>query len=115
MVTKGEIYYADLEPVIGSEQGGVRPVVILQNDKGNEFSPTTIVAPITTKEKSHVPMHVELFDVFLSPNSMVLLEQIRAIDKTRLIKKYGKLSEKSIEKVMEALIMNFVYEDDKYG
>ena len=84
MIFKGDVYYADLNPVIGSEQGGVRPVVILQNDIGNKYSPTTIVAPMTTKSKTYVPMHIKLKESFLARRSTLLLEQIRTLDKRRL-------------------------------
>ena len=114
-VTKGEIYYTILDPVIGSEQGGLRPCVILQNDTGNEYSPTTIIAPITTQEKPPIPMHIELMDVFLIPGSTLLLEQIRAVDKTRLRYRLGILSKKSIDMIDEAIIKNFINGGDKYG
>ena len=89
-VKRGEIYYADLSPVVGSEQGGVRPVLIVQNDVGNKFSPTVIAAAITSqKEKSKLPTHIELNspDCGLSRDSVVLLEQVRTIDKRRLKEK----------------------------
>ena len=107
MVFKGDVYYADLNPVIGSEQGGVRPVVILQNDIGNKYSPTTIVAPMTTKSKTYVTMHVKLKESFLARRSTLLLEQIRTIDKRRLIKKMGSLSKKSMAEVERLLDKNF--------
>ena len=107
MVFKGDVYYADLNPVIGSEQGGVRPVVILQNDIGNKYSPTTIVAPMTTKSITYVPMHVKLKESFLARRSTLLLEQIRTIDKRRLIKKMGSLSKKSMAEVERLLDKNF--------
>ena len=107
MIFKGDVYYADLNPVIGSEQGGVRPVVILQNDIGNKYSPTTIVAPMTTKNKTYVPMHVILKESFLAKKSTLLLEQIRTIDKKRLIKKIGTLSKQSQERIDKALDKNF--------
>ena len=107
MINKGDVYYADLNPVIGSEQGGVRPVVILQNDIGNKYSPTTIVAPMTTKSKTYVPMHVILKESFLTKKSTLLLEQIRTIDKKRLIKKIGTLSKQSQERIEKALDKNF--------
>lgn len=106
-MVKGEVYYANLDPVVGSEQGGIRPVVILQNDIGNEHSPTTIIAPITKRKKSYVPMHVFLYDRFLVKHSMLLLEQIRAIDKSRLEYKIGKLSKKSISRINRAIRLNF--------
>ena len=107
MIFKGDVYYADLNPVIGSEQGGVRPVVILQNDIGNKYSPTTIVAPMTTKSKTYVPMHVILKESFLTKKSTLLLEQIRTIDKKRLIKKIGTLSKQSQKRIDKALDKNF--------
>ena len=107
MIFKGDVYYADLNPVIGSEQGGVRPVVILQNDIGNKYSQTTIVAPMTTKSKPYVPMHVKLKESFLAKRSTLLLEQIRTIDKRRLIKKMGSLSEKSMAEIERLLDKNF--------
>ena len=85
-VRRGEIYYADLSPVVGSEQGGVRPVLIVQNDVGNKYSPTVIAAAITSqKEKSKLPTHIEINaqNCGLAKNSVVLLEQIRTIDKKR--------------------------------
>ena len=103
MIFKGDVYYADLNPVIGSEQGGVRPVVILQNDIGNKYSPTTIVAPMTTKSKTYVPMHIRLKESFLAKRSTLLLEQIRTIDKRRLIKKIGSLSENSMAEIAKLL------------
>ena len=89
---RGDIYYADLSPVVGSEQGGVRPVLIVQNDVGNRYSPTVIAAAITSqKEKSKLPTHIELDskNCGLSKDSVVLLEQIRTIDKRRLREKNG--------------------------
>lgn len=93
MIKKGEIYYADLSPVVGSEQGGVRPVLIIQNDVGNNHSPTTIVACITTKPtKAKMPTHVWLNEGSgLPKESMVMLEQIRTIDKSRLKNRVGKV------------------------
>ena len=107
MVKRGEIYYADLSPVVGSEQGGVRPVLIVQNDIGNKYSPTTIVAPMTTKSKTYVPMHIRLKESFLAKRSTLLLEQIRTIDKRRLIKKIGSLSENSMAEIAKLLDKNF--------
>lgn len=96
MCKKWEIYYADLSPVKGSEQGGFRPVLILQNDVGNKHSPTTIVACITTKvyQKHKIPTHIEITDQLcgLPKNSMVLLEQLRTIDKSRLKNKMGEIN-----------------------
>jgi mRNA interferase MazF len=106
MVRRGEIYYADLSPVVGSEQGGMRPVLIIQNNVGNHYSPTVIVAAITAKiQKAKMPTHVEIsaeeFD--LEKDSVVLLEQIRTIDKQRLKEKVTQLNQDTMEKINEAL------------
>mgnify|MGYP000027900985 CR=1 FL=1 len=109
-IRRGDIYYADLSPVVGSEQGGVRPVLIVQNDVGNRFSPTVIAAAITSqKEKSKLPTHIELHsqECGLSRDSVVLLEQIRTIDKRRLKEKMGKLDESSMQKIDHALSVSF--------
>lgn len=103
---KGDVYYADLNPIKGSEQGGTRPVVILQNNVGNKHSPTTIVAPITSKILN-LPTHVYLSandDIKYSSN--ILLEQIRAIDKSRLKLFVCKLSEKKVKEINKALIIS---------
>jgi len=106
IVKRGDVFFADLSPVVGSEQGGVRPVLIIQNDIGNRFSPTVIVAAITAKiQKAKLPTHVELsaeahgFD----RDSVVLLEQIRTIDKQRLTDKITHLDEETMKKVNESL------------
>ena len=84
-IKRGQIYYADLEPILGSEQGGIRPVLVIQNDFGNQSSPTTIIAPITCQHKTGAQVtHVDLRNHFLVPRSIALLEQIRTIDKRRL-------------------------------
>ncbi|MCL2299904.1 MAG: type II toxin-antitoxin system PemK/MazF family toxin [Firmicutes bacterium] len=84
-IKRGQIYYADLEPILGSEQGGIRPVLIIQNDLGNQSSPTTIIAPITCQSKAGGnATHVDLRNHFLVPQSIALLEQIRTVDKRRL-------------------------------
>lgn len=109
-VKRGDIYYADLSPVVGSEQGGVRPVLIVQNDVGNRFSPTVIAAAITSqKEKSKLPTHIELQSTGcgLSKDSVVLLEQIRTIDKRRLKEKMGRLDEHSMNEINRALSISF--------
>ncbi len=96
VVKKGDLYFADLSPVVGSEQGGVRPVLVVQNDVGNKYSPTIIVAAVTSQiNKAKLPTHVELraSDGGLSKNSVVLLEQLRTIDKRRLKEHIGTLSE----------------------
>lgn len=109
-VKRGEIYYADLSPVVGSEQGGVRPVLIVQNDVGNKHSPTVIAAAITSqKDKNNLPTHIEINaeKCGLSKNSIVLLEQIRTIDKKRLKEKTGELDENSMSNVNSALSVSF--------
>lgn len=105
-IKRGDIYYANLSPVIGSEQGGIRPVVILQNDIGNKYSPTTIVAAITSQlNKSRMPTHVGVSgkNTDLPRNSVVLLEQVRTIDKKRLQKKVGKFDASTMEAIGRAL------------
>lgn len=109
-VKRGEIYYADLSPVIGSEQGGVRPVLIVQNDIGNRHSPTVIAAAITSQiNKAKLPTHIELSGrtYGLSRDSVVLLEQIRTIDKKRLKEKMGRLDENVMQQVDDALVVSF--------
>ncbi len=109
-VKRGEIYYADLSPVVGSEQGGIRPVLIVQNDIGNKFSPTVIAAAITSqKEKSRLPTHIELQSAGcgLSRDSVVLLEQIRTIDKRRLKEKMGQIDNSSMGEINRALSISF--------
>lgn len=104
-VKRGQIYYADLSPVVGSEQDGFRPVLILQNDTGNKYSPTTIVAPITsTKPDSRMPTHVRVNVEGLVSGSVALLEQIRTIDKRRLDDYVGKLNKDMMGKVDHAII-----------
>ena len=106
MIKRGEIYYADLSPVVGSEQGGIRPVLILQNDVGNRYSPTIIVAAITSKtDKAKLPTHIALKGERhgLQKDSVILLEQIRTIDKKRLKEKLGGLNDILMEKVENAL------------
>ncbi|MBR5485252.1 MAG: type II toxin-antitoxin system PemK/MazF family toxin [Oscillospiraceae bacterium] len=109
-VKRGDIYYADLSPVIGSEQGGVRPVLIVQNDVGNKYSPTVIAAAITSqKEKSNLPTHIRLdaHHCGLSKDSIVLLEQIRTIDKKRLRERMGTLDNAHMNQVDKALSISF--------
>lgn len=109
-VRRGEIYYADLSPVVGSEQGGIRPVLIVQNDVGNKYSPTVIAAAITSqREKSKLPTHIELSaeNCGLQRNSIVLLEQIRTIDKKRLKEKMGMLDSVSMDMIDSALSVSF--------
>jgi mRNA interferase MazF len=109
-VRRGDIFYADLSPVVGSEQGGVRPVLIVQNDVGNKHSPTVIAAAITSqRDKTKLPPHIELHShgCGLSRDSVVLLEQIRTLDKRRLKEKMGHLDEQSMGRVNEALSVSF--------
>ena len=103
-IKRGEIYYADVSPVIGSEQGGVRPVLILQNDTGNKFSSTTIVAPITSvPKKRSQPTHIFIDYDFLESESIVLLEQLRTIDKKRLSDRLGQISAKDMHQIEYAM------------
>jgi mRNA interferase MazF len=109
IVKRGDIFYADLSPVIGSEQGGIRPVVIIQNDLGNRYSPTVIVTAITSQiNKAKLPTHVEISsEVYgLNKDSVVLLEQIRTVDKKRLREKIGHMTDEDMKKVQEALIIS---------
>lgn len=109
-VKRGEIYYADLSPVVGSEQGGVRPVLIVQNDTGNKYSPTVIAAAITSRQdKSKLPTHIKVpaLECGLSKNSIILLEQIRTLDKRRLRERMGQLDETAMEQVDNALSISF--------
>lgn len=110
IVKRGDIYYADLSPVVGSEQGGVRPVLIVQNDIGNRYSPTVIAAAITSQtDKNKLPTHIELDckRCGLSRDSIVLLEQIRTIDKRRLREKMGSLDAGAMSQVNKALSISF--------
>ena len=107
-VKRGEIYYADLSPIIGSEQDGMRPVLVLQNDVGNKHSPTTIVAAITSrKTKAALPTNVTFMAEFMKSESIVLLEQIRTIDKTRLGECIGKIDKDTMGAVDKAIIVSF--------
>ncbi|MPW25389.1 PemK family transcriptional regulator [Alkalibaculum sp. M08DMB] len=109
-VKRGDVYYADLSPVVGSEQGGIRPVLVLQNNVGNKYSPTIIISAITSQiNKSKLPTHIEInaTDFGLSKDSVVLLEQIRTIDKKRLREKIGHLNEDVMNQVNEALQISF--------
>ncbi|WP_426350122.1 type II toxin-antitoxin system PemK/MazF family toxin [Alloiococcus sp. CFN-8] len=106
LVKRGDIFYADLSPVIGSEQGGIRPVIIIQNDIGNKYSPTVIVAAITSQiNKAKLPTHVEISseEYGLNKDSVVLLEQVRTLDKKRLKEKIGHMTDSDMEKVDRAL------------
>jgi mRNA interferase MazF len=110
VIKRGDIFYADLSPVIGSEQGGIRPVLVVQNDIGNKYSPTVIAAAITSQiNKAKLPTHIELDakEYGLQKDSVVLLEQIRTIDKRRLREKIGRLDDELMKKVNEALSISF--------
>lgn len=109
MIKRGELYYADLSPVVGSEQGGVRPVLVVQNDVGNKHSPTIIAAAVTSKiNKAKLPTHIELsaIDYGLTKDSVVLLEQIRTIDKRRLKERIGELPKTTMLRVDDALLIS---------
>ena len=109
-VKRGDIYYADLSPVVGSEQGGLRPVLIVQNDVGNKYSPTVIAAAITSQlGKTRLPTHIDVYaeKVGLQRDSVVLLEQIRTIDKRRLKEKMGHLDDHMMQAVDEAITVSF--------
>lgn len=116
-IRRGDIYYADLSPVVGSEQGGVRPVLIVQNDMGNKYSPTVIAAAITSRTgKTKLPTHIEVSadapissdsNCGLAKNSVILLEQIRTIDKRRLKERMGKLDDRTMQQVDSAIGISF--------
>ena len=104
MIHRGEIYYADLSPVVGSEQGGYRPVIILQNNKGNRYSTTVIIAPISSRlTKNPLPTHVMLESGSLEKKRVVLLEQIRTIDKKRIKEKVGKIDSQIMKQINQAI------------
>lgn len=108
-IKRGDIFYADLSPVIGSEQGGVRPVLVIQNDVGNKYSPTVIICAITSKiEKAKIPTHIELsaIEYGLQKDSVALLEQIRTIDKKRLQEKIGSVNEYKMKQIDSALLIS---------
>ena len=109
-IRRGDIYYADLSPVVGSEQGGLRPVLIVQNDVGNKYSPTVIAAAITSRlGKTRLPTHIDVLadKVGLQKDSVILLEQIRTIDKRRLGEKMGHLDDEIMRAVDEAISVSF--------
>lgn len=108
-VKRGELYFADLSPVVGSEQGGVRPILVVQNDIGNKYSPTVIAAAVTSRlDKSNLPTHIEIpRSVGLVKDSVVLLEQIRTIDKRRLKDKIGEIPSGLMKKVNDAILVSF--------
>ena len=107
-IRRGDLYYADLSPVVGSEQGGVRPVLIIQNNIGNKYSPTVIVAAITSQiNKAKLPTHIEIAanEYGLNKDSVILLEQIRTIDKKRLREKIGCLDKSMMLKISKRLLI----------
>lgn len=115
MIKRGELYYADLSPVVGSEQGGIRPILIVQNDTGNKYSPTIIAAAITSQlNKAKLPTHIELNanEFGLLKDSVILLEQIRTLDKRRLKEKIGELSPIKMQKVNTALLISLGFNDN---
>ncbi len=118
IIKRGDIFYADLSPVIGSEQGGIRPILVVQNDVGNKYSPTIIAAAITSQiNKAKLPTHIEIAskDYGLTKDSVILLEQIRTIDKRRLRERIGHLDEERMKSVNEALNISFgLPTDDGY-
>lgn len=110
IVRRGDIYYADLSPVVGSEQGGLRPVLIIQNDIGNRYSPTVIAAAITSRmSKTRLPTHIDIYadKVGLAKDSVILLEQIRTLDKRRLKEKMGHLDDAVMNHVNTAIAISF--------
>lgn len=116
-IRRGDIYYADLSPVVGSEQGGLRPVLIIQNDVGNRYSPTVIAAAITSQlTKAKLPTHIDVFaDRYgLAKDSVILLEQVRTIDKRRLREKMGHLDDGVMTRVNEAISVSFGLGGDRF-
>ena len=116
MIKRGELYYADLSPVVGSEQGGVAPVLVVQNDIGNKYSPTVIAAAVTSKiNKAKLPTHIELGaeQYGLSKDSVVLLEQIRTIDKRRLKERIGMLPAVTMSMVNDALLISLGFGENR--
>lgn len=114
MIKRGELYYADLSPVVGSEQGGIRPVLVVQNNVGNKFSPTIIAAAVTSKiNKAKLPTHIELPSNLygLNKDSVILLEQLRTLDKRRLREKIGELSFDTMNKVDKAILISLGLSD----
>lgn len=117
VVKRGDIYYADLSPVVGSEQGGVRPVLIVQNDTGNRHSPTVIAAAITSQTgKARLPTHISVAPLScgLPKESVILLEQVRTLDKRRLREKMGRLDDAAMRKVDTAIAVSFGLQNDGF-
>ena len=118
IINRGEIYYTNLDLVTGSEQGGYRPIVVLQNNIGNFYSPTTIAAAITSRLKTNMPTHVHIENKCLPFNSVILLEHIRTIDKSRLEEYKGKLTQEEISELDKALAISLglrIREEKKNG
>ena len=114
IVKRGDLFYADLSPVVGSEQGGIRPVLVVQNDVGNKYSPTVIAAAVTSQiNKAKMPTHIEISaeTYGLVKDSVILMEQIRTIDKKRLKEKIGHADEELMERVNRALSVSFALEN----
>lgn len=114
-IKRGDIYYADLSPVVGSEQGGLRPVLIVQNDVGNRYSPTVIAAAITSQiSKTRLPTHIDIFaeTYGLAKDSVILCEQIRTIDKRRLRERMGHLDDLLMQRVNDAITVSFGLDED---
>ena len=117
VVRRGDIYYADLSPVVGSEQGGVRPVLIVQNDTGNRHSPTVLAAAITSQTgKARLPTHISVaaLSCGLPKESVILLEQVRTLDKRRLREKMGRLDEAAMRRVDTAIAVSFGLQPDVF-
>ena len=114
-IKRGELYYADLSPVVGSEQGGVRPVLVVQNNVGNRYSPTVIAAAVTSKQnKAKLPTHIELPSSFgLAKDSVILLEQIRTLDKKRLKERIGELPDDTMSLVNKAILISLGFIDTR--
>ena len=112
-VKRGELYYADLSHVVGSEQGGVRPVLVVQNDTGNKYSPTVIAAAVTSRiNKAKLPTHIELPQAYgLQKDSVILLEQIRTIDKKRLMSRIGQLPPATMSRVNKAILISLGFDE----
>ncbi len=115
MIKRGELYYADLSPVVGSEQGGIRPILVVQNDTGNKYSPTIIAAAVTSKlNKAKLPTHIELSarEFGLQKDSVILLEQIRTLDKRRLKDRIGALPPTTMKRVNVALLISLGFAEN---
>ena len=117
-VHRGDIYYADLSPVVGSEQGGLRPVLIIQNDIGNRYSPTVIAAAITSRMgKTKLPTHIDIYAARagLARDSVILLEQIRTLDKSRLKSRVGELDAETMKRIETALLISVGMKEERHG